>query len=432
MQCANCGAELASGMAFCTNCGVPVAKDEPAQGHFCVQCGAELQPGNAFCIQCGTPVGAGQKAPVQAAAAGIHPSAASAVSEDPTQVIAANTQPMPQAQAAVPVASQVQPAVAVAPQTQTAVPAQPTASTAPSQSNRSGKIIGVIAGALALAAALGVGAFFVVQNMNSTSQAPSNSASSAAAVSTSAPEQASADAQASSATNDAAATAEVSSAQASESKSSSAAATSSDAPAQPATVTAKATVPTFTGMSERDAKSAIEAAGMKLGDIQYEVSDTVEKDQVISQKPEAGSEVDPRDVVTLVVSKGNPVHRYEFVSGSYTWSDAQSAAEGWGGYLACVSSEDEWARVLEVLPADGTFVVWIGGQRDSASNFTWVNGDTFEYSQWADKEPNNDGGTEDKLCLLKVNGTWGWYDTPNDVSSFYEASKMGFVVEYEE
>ena len=65
MKCNVCGAEIADGSKFCTNCGAPVsearasasAKAAAEQALRCSQCGAELEPGQRFCTNCGAPVG---------------------------------------------------------------------------------------------------------------------------------------------------------------------------------------------------------------------------------------------------------------------------------------------------------------------------------------------------------------------------------------
>ncbi|MDD4796158.1 MAG: zinc ribbon domain-containing protein [Eubacteriales bacterium] len=51
--CANCGAALAPGAAFCSACGTPAPALRPRSPAFCIGCGAQLAPGAVFCIHCG-------------------------------------------------------------------------------------------------------------------------------------------------------------------------------------------------------------------------------------------------------------------------------------------------------------------------------------------------------------------------------------------
>lgn len=51
--CANCGAPLGDGQAFCPKCGTP---KNPEQKKVCSKCGAELQDDQMFCPKCGQKV----------------------------------------------------------------------------------------------------------------------------------------------------------------------------------------------------------------------------------------------------------------------------------------------------------------------------------------------------------------------------------------
>jgi adenylate cyclase len=50
INCANCGAQVPPGFAFCGKCGVPLKKDA------CSACGAALVEGFQFCGQCGAKI----------------------------------------------------------------------------------------------------------------------------------------------------------------------------------------------------------------------------------------------------------------------------------------------------------------------------------------------------------------------------------------
>lgn len=60
--CKGCGAQVPEGYGFCTQCGTPVAKEQPTPvpappaGNVCPGCGNPVPDGFAFCTQCGTKV----------------------------------------------------------------------------------------------------------------------------------------------------------------------------------------------------------------------------------------------------------------------------------------------------------------------------------------------------------------------------------------
>lgn len=123
------------------------------------------------------------------------------------------------------------------------------------------------------------------------------------------------------------------------------------------------------------------------------------------------------------------IHEYTVVQGMRTWSDAKTYCEAQGGHLATAVSQDEYNQIIAKANETGCVVLWIGGQRLQDNSFGWVTGEDFTFSAWAAGEPNNDGGTENCLGLMKVNGNWSMYDMPNDVSAYYSSSKTGFIME---
>jgi len=64
------------------------------------------------------------------------------------------------------------------------------------------------------------------------------------------------------------------------------------------------TVPNVVGMTQADAEDAIEEAGLTVGTVTQEFSDTVPEGQVVSQDPTAGTKVAPETAVNLEVSQG--------------------------------------------------------------------------------------------------------------------------------
>ncbi len=115
--------------------------------------------------------------------------------------------------------------------------------------------------------------------------------------------------------------------------------------------------------------------------------------------------------------------RYTLCDTSKTWTDAKASAEGCGGYLATITSEEEQAIINE-LPQYGTLGYYhIGAYRaqNTANKWAWITGEAFDFSAWYPGEPNNNDLVNayagvSTLCLT-------WIDYPNDLH--------GYIVEYD-
>ncbi|MBU3742482.1 MAG: PASTA domain-containing protein [Candidatus Kapabacteria bacterium] len=68
-----------------------------------------------------------------------------------------------------------------------------------------------------------------------------------------------------------------------------------------------ATVPNVRGMNLRDARMAMMRAGLAIGDISYEASDSVEANRVLAQSTPSGQELSFGSVCHVVVSSGRAV-----------------------------------------------------------------------------------------------------------------------------
>lgn len=54
-QCQSCGAEVAAGSSFCSNCGARIVKILPSDDtSICPKCGASVSVDDLFCMACGT------------------------------------------------------------------------------------------------------------------------------------------------------------------------------------------------------------------------------------------------------------------------------------------------------------------------------------------------------------------------------------------
>lgn len=123
------------------------------------------------------------------------------------------------------------------------------------------------------------------------------------------------------------------------------------------------------------------------------------------------------------------IHEYTVVQGIRTWSDAKAYCEIQGGHLATVVSQEEYDQITAKADETGCVVLWLGAERMGDGEFAWVTGEEFSFDVWASGEPNNDGGNENYLGMMKIQGIWSMYDMPNDVSAYYGSDKVGFVME---
>jgi hypothetical protein len=129
--------------------------------------------------------------------------------------------------------------------------------------------------------------------------------------------------------------------------------------------------------------------------------------------------------------------RVELFGGGIDWSTANTAAtgmifQGTPGHLATITSSTENGFVASLLPPvvpnDILFRSWwLGGLQpdgspEPAGNWQWVTGEPFAYTNWANNEPNNFDGGEDRLSVYQP-GVW------NDV--FGTRGYDGYLVEYD-
>jgi hypothetical protein len=128
-------------------------------------------------------------------------------------------------------------------------------------------------------------------------------------------------------------------------------------------------------------------------------------------------------------------HCYEVVavSAGITWPNAKAAAEaktynGFPGHLVTITSQAE----TNFLVASGLTpaAYWIGGsqppgQTGAATNWSWVTGESFIYTNWSAGEPNDFYGpaSEQYLEFWSPAGTW------NDENNTF--MQPGYVVEYD-
>ena len=131
-------------------------------------------------------------------------------------------------------------------------------------------------------------------------------------------------------------------------------------------------------------------------------------------------------------------HYYEVVSGATTWQQAHNAAAarthlGLRGHLVSITSADENLFLTATFGAgalDGRFLggYQLVGAVEPAGSWRWVTGEAVSFGGWFPGEPNNGGGTGERVMIFAHPvQPWGkgWNDVPEN------SAGSGYVVEYE-
>jgi serine/threonine-protein kinase len=113
-------------------------------------------------------------------------------------------------------------------------------------------------------------------------------------------------------------------------------------------------VPNVIGMTEAEARDAIADAGLAVGNVDFEASETVDDEEVIRQDPNPDLYVDPGTSVDIVVSSGLPMVEVPFVVGS-SQEEARNAlrAAKLDPKFESVESDEPQGQVLSTDPEAG-------------------------------------------------------------------------------
>jgi hypothetical protein len=114
---------------------------------------------------------------------------------------------------------------------------------------------------------------------------------------------------------------------------------------------------------------------------------------------------------------------------------------GRGGHLCTITNgaEDIFVASLvdisyysEVSIHNDILGPWLGGFRHAnQSDWQWVSGEAFPYSNWCDNQPDGYGGSEQRSQFYNrasIGSTWG--DHPGDPIAGYSLPR-GYIVEYD-
>jgi hypothetical protein len=129
---------------------------------------------------------------------------------------------------------------------------------------------------------------------------------------------------------------------------------------------------------------------------------------------------------TYILSNRTAFTEFQLIPWTGSWTDAQADAVSRGGYLATLTSQEEWdrARILT-----GGASVWIGGYQgtpktEPAGGWRWVTGEPWGFTAWELGEPSDGGSGEDYLMIwtTRKSGQPFWNDSSNS------SGKTGFYL----
>ncbi|MBQ9404233.1 MAG: hypothetical protein IJU15_04545 [Synergistaceae bacterium] len=135
-------------------------------------------------------------------------------------------------------------------------------------------------------------------------------------------------------------------------------------------------------------------------------------------------------------------HIYKVIEQPMTWEEAEEYCEELGGHLATISdmTEQEFLSEMIIASGDKNFY-WLGGEKDSQGNWSWIDGTSFDYTNWAEGEPDNTNGNEDKLMMyrlsspLRASEPGNWNDLNNNgtcgTEEFFGVRNVGFICEWD-
>ena len=111
----------------------------------------------------------------------------------------------------------------------------------------------------------------------------------------------------------------------------------------------------------------------------------------------------------LANAKVGIIGEFEYILGKENmgWPEHEAAAAKWGGHIVSIADEDEYKFVRKLFSGDQ----WLGAIRlrqdngCGAEHWKWSDGTPWAWHKWADGEPNNAGGREDRVQMYP-NGLW--------------------------
>lgn len=114
-------------------------------------------------------------------------------------------------------------------------------------------------------------------------------------------------------------------------------------------------------------------------------------------------------------------HTYQEVEETLCWSEAKEKCEKLGGHLVTITSKEE----QEFIETMNSAYLWIGGYREG-NEWRWVTGEPWDYTNWAEGEPNNSSNVvSNENCIVLWPYKW------NDLADTNTFEQNGYIIEWD-
>ena len=136
-------------------------------------------------------------------------------------------------------------------------------------------------------------------------------------------------------------------------------------------------------------------------------------------------------VKSFRVATTNPT--YEYISTVRTWQEHQNEAVRTGRNLAVILNSEQQTIVRNLIPSNTSGAVYLGGRRinnntnnGTATEWQWVTGDSWNYTNWGSGEPNG-APNENILEMVWWLGNGVWNDAYSGVDSTGYVHRNGAI-----
>jgi hypothetical protein len=142
-------------------------------------------------------------------------------------------------------------------------------------------------------------------------------------------------------------------------------------------------------------------------------------------------------VAELTNVKSYNGHSYKLFDISMDWSSAQAYCEELGGHLVTINSSDEQQFVSSIASESTKKNVWLGATKNDNGKFSWITGETAQFSNWGSGEPSNYDGSENAVMMYTYSnsvvnlGEWNDIAETGGTVSGFKLDDIGFICEWD-